>query len=223
MPPFVIAIDGPAASGKSTVGSGVAKALGFFYFDTGLLYRALTWAALERGVDVGNGQALARLAREIGLAVRPATVDDGRQADVLANGADITGQLRLPAVDASVSRVAAHAEVRDALLEPQRAAIRPPGTVLAGRDIGTVIAPDALLKVWLAASGEERARRRAAQTGAETAAVLAQTAERDRLDRGRAVAPMAPASDAIEVHTDGMLVDEVVRQVLQLTRARMRW
>ncbi len=219
--PFVIALDGPAASGKSTVGMGVARELGFFYLDTGLLYRALTWAALDRGVDVTDGEALARLASEINLAVGPPTPDDGRQADVLADGRDISWDVRQPAVDAAVSRVAAHAPVRAALVEAQRAAVRPPGTVLAGRDIGTVIAPEAPLKIWLAASAEERARRRAEQTGADVAATQARMAERDRLDGSRAIAPMARAADAIEVVTDGHPPDAVVAHVAQLARARM--
>jgi len=221
--PFVIALDGPAASGKSTVGMGVARELGFFYLDTGLLYRALTWAALDRGVDVADGEALGRLASEINLAVGPPTHGDGRQADVLADGRDISWDVRQPAVDTAVSRVAAHAPVRAALVEAQRAAVRPPGTVLAGRDIGSVIAPEALLKIWLAASAEERARRRAAQTGAgaDVAATQARMVERDRLDGSRAIAPMARAADAVEVVTDGWPPDAVVAHVVQLARARM--
>jgi cytidylate kinase len=217
---FVIALDGPAASGKSTVGLAVAKELGFFYLDTGLLYRGLTWLALQRGVKPG-GAALAHLARTTRLEVRPPTVQDGRQADVLASGEDITHQLHTPDVDANVSRVSAHQEVREALRLKQRAAICAPGTILAGRDIGTVIAPDAPLKVWLTASVEERAHRRAAQTGEDYESVLETMVKRDRIDGTREVAPMVKAPDAIEIDTDRLPPDAVVRQIIALARERM--
>jgi cytidylate kinase len=218
--PFVIALDGPAASGKSSVGMQVAEALGFFYFDTGLLYRALTWVALRRGLDLADGPGLAAAATSTRFVARPPSVDDGRQADVLADGVDITWDVRRPEVDANVSRVAAHAEVRDALLQPQRDAVCPPGTILAGRDIGTVIAPDAPLKLWLTASVEERARRRAAQTGEDVEAVRARMAERDALDSTRAVAPMVMAGEAVELNTDGLSQPEVVARVIALARER---
>jgi CMP/dCMP kinase len=216
-PPFVIALDGPAASGKSTVGAGAADALGFFYLDTGLLYRALTWAALQRGVALDDAAALADLAWRLSLVVSPPPAA-GQPATVRVDGQDVSDAIHGPAVDAAVSPVSAHALVRDALRAAQRAAIRPPGTILAGRDIGTVVAPDAQLKVWLAASPQERARRRARQTGAEPAAVLAGIAERDRLDRDRAVAPMRPAADAVVIDTDRLAPDQVIRQVVDLAR-----
>jgi cytidylate kinase len=218
---FVIALDGPAASGKSTVGLEVAKELGFFYLDTGLLYRGLTWLALRHGSHPGEGAALARLAQTARLEVRPPTVQDGRQADVLAGGEDITRQLHTPDVDANVSRVSAHPEVREALRPTQRAAICAPGTILAGRDIGTVIAPDAQLKVWLTASVEERARRRAAQTGEPYESVLETMLKRDRIDGTRVVAPMVKAPDAIEIDTDRLPPDAIVRQIVALARERM--
>lgn len=219
--PFVIALDGPAASGKSTVGLGAGQRLGFFYFDTGVLYRALTWLALQQGVPVGDGAALAALARAFAVTVGPATVQDGRQVDVVADGQDLSLQVRAPAVDRNVSPVSAHAAVRGALVTAQRAAIRPPGTILAGRDIGTVIVPDAPLKIWLEASLAERARRRASQTGADARAVLAQMQERDHIDGTRAVAPMVAAEDAIVVQTDSLAVEEVIERIVQLAEARM--
>ncbi len=217
---FVVALDGPAASGKSTVGLGVARRLGYFYFDTGVLYRALTRVALDRGVDQRDGEALASLARRLTFVVRPPTRDDGRQGDVLVDGEDVTQSIRLPEVDASVSAVSAHAAVREVMKRPQRDAVSPPGTILAGRDIGTVIAPDAQLKVWLNASVEERARRRSEQTGEPYAAVLEKMAARDRFDAARAIAPMQRAADAIVVDTDHLSVDEVVDRIVRLAVER---
>lgn len=216
----MIALDGPAASGKSTVGLGVARALGYLYFDTGVLYRALAWLALQSHVDASDGPALARLVEASVFDVRPPSVDDGRQVNVWVNGRDVTWEIRSPEVDAVVSRVAAQAQVREALLAPQRAAIREPGTVMAGRDIGTVIAPEAPLKVWLSASVGERARRRSAQGGLEYAAVLAELQSRDDLDQGREVAPMVKAEDAIEVDTDGSLPDMVIARIVALAIER---
>jgi cytidylate kinase len=206
---FVIALDGPAASGKSSVGLGVARTLGFRYFDTGLLYRALTWLALERGVDLTNADALTALVDDLDIEIGPV----GR---VSRGGRDISDDLRTPAVDRSVSAVAGHAAVREALRPVQRALIRPPGVVMAGRDIGTVIVPNAPLKIWLNASFEERARRRSAQTGEPVADVLAGMRRRDELDASREVAPMARAADAIVVDTDGLSLEAVVARLVEL-------
>lgn len=219
--PFVMALDGPAASGKSTVGMAAARRLGFFYFDTGLLYRGLTWVALQRNVPLEDGETLAGLVWTVPLEARPPSVADGRQVDLLAGSEDISDKLRRPEVDANVSLVSSHAAVRQALIAPQRAAVRPPGTILAGRDIGTVIVPDAQLKLWITASAEERARRRAVQSGAAYGPVLHAMVERDRFDGTRAVAPMAKAPDAIEINTDEVPVEEVVDRVVALTRERM--
>ncbi len=218
--PFVVALDGPAASGKSTVGLGVAGRLGFFYFDTGVLYRALTWVLLQRGVDVTDAEAVAGLARSVRFDVRRPSLPDGRQADILADGQDVTWDIRRPEVDANVSVVSAYPAVRQAMRQPQRDAILAPGTVLAGRDIGTVIAPDADLKVWLNASPEERALRRSRQTGEPYDEVLAGMVERDRFDSSRAVAPMRKADDAVVVETDGLSSDEVVDRIAALAVER---
>jgi cytidylate kinase len=211
--PFVIALDGPAASGKSSVGLGAARELGFKYFDTGLLYRVLTWLGLAEGIDPTDGSRLAQLAGEL-------RIDVDASGRVSRNGRDITDQLHQPQVDASVSAVSAHAPVRHALRAAQRALIRPPGLVMAGRDIGTVIAPRAQLKIWLQASVEERARRRAAQTGEDYSGVLAAMRRRDQIDESRTVAPMARAEDAVEIETEGVDPRAVVARIVELARER---
>ena len=211
--PFVIALDGPAASGKSSVGRGTAERLGFRYFDTGLLYRALTWLALGTGTEVENADRLAALVDELALDIDAA----GR---VFRGGQDITGELQTPGVDASVSVISAHPSVRHAMRPAQRALIRPPGLVMAGRDIGTVIVPEAPLKIWLDASAEERARRRSVQTGEAYEQVLDGMRRRDRLDASRTAAPMLRAVDAVTIETDGVGADDVIGQIVELARRR---
>jgi cytidylate kinase len=210
---FVVALDGPAASGKSSVGLAAALRLGFGFCDTGLLYRALTSLALARGTDPSDGDALTALVADLQVEV-----------DVVGRltraGRDITADLQLPDVDRAVSAVSAHAAVREALRPVQRALVRPPGLVMAGRDIGTVIVPDAPLKIWLKASVEERARRRSAQTGEPLAEVLADMRRRDRLDASRKVAPMARATDAVTVDTDGLSPDAVTSRIVELAMQR---
>ena len=215
---LVIALDGPAASGKSTVGRGVAQALGLFYFDTGLLYRALTWLALDHGVPDSDAEGLVRLLEGARLRVEHRRDRDPR---VLADGREIGSELHAPAVDAHVSQVSAHAAVRSALRAAQRAVIQPPGVVMAGRDIGTIIVPEAPLKIWLTASAEERARRRSAQTGELYERVLQRMRRRDQLDGSRSVAPMLPAPDAVELNTDGLTPDAVVARIVRLARDRL--
>jgi cytidylate kinase len=216
--PLVIALDGPAASGKSTVGRGVAHALGLYYFDTGLLYRALTWLALEHGVPASDGPGLVELLGRSGLRVEHHR--DG-EPSVLVEGRDIFAELQQPTVDGHVSVVSAHAGVRDALKPVQRAVIQAPGVVMAGRDIGTIIVPEAALKIWLTASAEERARRRSAQTGERLEHVLEGMRRRDQIDGSRSVAPMQPALDAIEVNTDGLPPEAVVERIVALARQRL--
>lgn len=212
-PPFVITLDGPAAAGKSSVGLGAARQLDFNYFDTGLLYRVLTWLALGMGVARDDAERLAALVGELDVDVSPI----GR---VLRDGQDITEQLQQPEVDAAVSAVSAHPAVRHAMRPVQRALIRPPGLVIAGRDIGTVIVPEAPLKIWLNASIEERARRRSQQTGEDYAQVLAAMRSRDKQDASRSVAPMRPAPDAVTLNTDGMDVEDVIGEIVSLARGR---
>jgi cytidylate kinase len=211
--PFVIALDGPAASGKSTVGLGTARALGLGYFDTGLLYRALTWLALQHELDRAEGARLAELVADLAIEV-------DAEGNVFRQGRDITPDLKQPSVDSSVSRVSAHPEVRQAMRPAQRALIRPPGLVMAGRDIGTVIVPEAPLKIWLSASPEVRARRRATQTGVDFASVLDDMRRRDQHDGSREVAPMTPAPDAVQIVTDGVDPPTVVARIVDLARQR---
>jgi cytidylate kinase len=221
--PVVLAIDGPAGAGKSTVAERLAQELGFFYFDTGVLYRAVALRALDLGVDPMNEPALRDVVSGISIVVRPASVDDGRQVDVLLEGRDVSHQIRTPVVDAIVSKVAASPAVRAGLIDLQRRQIQGTGTILAGRDIGTVVCPDADLKIYLTASSRERARRRLLQVGGdETELDVIQQAidERDRSDASRAIAPLARAEDAVDVETDGKSIDEVVSIVWELLAGR---
>ncbi|CAA9276549.1 MAG: Cytidylate kinase [uncultured Chloroflexi bacterium] len=217
---LTIAIDGPAASGKSTLGAALAERLGYTYFDSGVVYRALTWLALERGVDVRDEMELVRLAESARIEVVRPTAGDGRQYTVLVDGQDATWSLRTPAVDHNVSVVAAHPGVRRAMTEWLRQIAGGGAMVMVGRDIGTVVLPGADLKVYLTATGEERARRRYREQlerslQAEYDQILAEMRRRDELDSGRAIAPLRPAPDAIILDSDHLTVDEEIDQVLQ--------
>jgi CMP/dCMP kinase len=218
-----VALDGPAASGKSTVGRALAARLGFLFLDTGLLYRALTRLAVDSGVSVDDGPALAALAGEHTIDVRPR--DDATGPAVLIDGREITGALQDPRIDRAVSPVSAHPAVRDALLPHQRRPAERGNVVMAGRDIGTVVLPDADLKIYLDASAEARARRRlrerlARGEAADFAEVLAAVRARDAHDSRRATAPLAKARDAVVVSTDACDADGVVRHLLALAA---RW
>ncbi|HZS02623.1 MAG TPA: (d)CMP kinase [Chloroflexota bacterium] len=221
----IIAIDGPAAVGKTTVGRRLAERLGWTFLDTGVLYRALAWRALQDGVAPNDEARLAAMARGLEVQVSRPTIADGRDADLRLGGRDITWEIRAPAVDRIVSIVAALPAVRAALVPAQRRAAAAGPAVVVGRDIGTVIFPDAALKVFLLARPEERARRRARDLAArgapsEPTAVLADLQRRDALDSGRAHAPLAAAPDAVSIDTEGRSVDEVVAAVLRLWQAR---
>jgi cytidylate kinase len=221
----VIAIDGPAAAGKTTVGSRVAERLGWTFLDTGVLYRALAWLAAERGVALDDDARLASLARDLNVHVTRPSRADGRQADVVLDARDVTWEIRAPAVDRAVSAVAALPGVRAALIPAQRRAAAHSPAVVVGRDIGTVIFPDAALKVYLDAGLSERARRRAAEFAArgeapDEAAVEADLLRRDELDSDRAYAPLTVASDAVRIATEGRTIEEVVEAVLALWRTR---
>jgi cytidylate kinase len=221
--PSTIAIDGPAASGKSTIGLRLANALGYLFFDTGVMYRAVTWLALNRGIDIQDEAALSRLAEEARIDVAPASKSDGRTSDVLVNGQDITWEIRSRSVDANVSPVSAYRDVRSALTEQQRRIGLRGKVVMVGRDIGTVVLPDADLKIYLDASAEERARRRyteiIARGGeADYEEILKKVCERDRIDSTRDVAPLKAAEDAIVVDSDKLTADEVFEQVLALVK-----
>ena len=223
---FRIAIDGPGAAGKSTVSQRLAERLGYRHFDTGLLYRTLTLLALRRQVDPGDAGALAQLAAAMPVEVQRPQVADGRSCSVLLAGEDITWALHSPEVDRDVSQVSAHPEVRAALLEPQRRIAAGGAIAVVGRDIGTVVLPDADLKVYLTASTEERAHRRhderlARGEPSTYATVLAELRRRDEHDSGRGAAPLRPAPDAVVMDTTGHSVDEVVALVMQQVQERL--
>jgi len=221
----VIAIDGPAASGKSTVGKAVADRLGYLYFDTGAMYRAVTWLALEQRVPVADEARVTALAEAADIDVLPAVLDDGRQYTVLVDGQDVTWAIREPAVANSVSQVSAYPGVRAAMVAQQRRLASRGRMVMVGRDIGTVVLPDAPLKVYLDASAEERARRRWLEEQARGGlrpfeAVLVEVRRRDEIDSTRAVAPLRPASDAVVVDSTALTIEQVVEQVLVLVEQR---
>jgi len=220
---LMIAIDGPAASGKSTLAQALAQRLGYLYFDTGAMYRAVTLAGLRRGLDMSDETTLANVAREVEIDLRPASQADGRLSDVLMDGEDCTWAIRTKEVDAAVSDVSAFPSVRGALTEQQRRIGQRGAVVMAGRDIGTVVLPDADLKIFLDASLEERAKRRHAEL-LERGEVqpLDQIMEslrvRDQIDSNRVVAPLRPAEDAIHLKTDGIPREQVLDQVLGLVK-----
>jgi cytidylate kinase len=212
---LVVALDGPGSSGKSSVGAAAALRLGYRFCDTGLLYRAVTWLSLKRGVTGADPAALQALATEVELAAD----GGGRLSRVLVDDVDRTADVHTPPVDAAVSAVSAVPELRATLLGRQRALAASGGIVMAGRDIGTVVLPDADLKLFLDASVEERARRRAEERGIppdgpEARAILAALRERDRLDSTRAVAPLHPAPDARIIATDGNRFEDTVDAVV---------
>jgi len=223
MPPArIIAIDGPAGSGKSTIAQRLAQRLGYLYFDTGVMYRAVTLAALRGAVPVGDEQAVEALARKVTLDVRPPSMGDGRQYDVLLDGLDVTWELRSQQVDANVSQVSMYAGVRQAMSARQREIGLRGAVVMVGRDIGTVVLPEADLKVYLDASVEERARRRwhEAVTRGEAVMsyedVLQAMRERDRIDSTRQLAPLRAAADAIVLDSTKLDIDQVVARVWAL-------
>ncbi len=211
---LVVAIDGPASSGKSSVGAAAALRLGYRFCDTGLLYRALTWLALRDGLPLDDGDGLASAVDRVALAPD----DVGRLDRVVVDGVDVTDAVHTPDVDERVSEVARQPAVRAALLERQRSLAADGGIIMAGRDIGTVVLPDADLKLYLDASVEERARRRTAQwshgaDGPSEAEVLAELRRRDQIDSTREVAPLRIADDALIIYTDGNEFDDTVDMV----------
>lgn len=209
---MVIAIDGPAGAGKSSVAREVAATLGFTYLDSGAMYRSVALAALRAGTDLDDPVQVGELARQVEI-----EVSDGR---VLLDREDVSEAVRSPEVTAAASRVAVHPQVRDAMVQRQRALIEVGRYVAEGRDIGTVVSPDAALKVFLTATDAERARRRASETGEGPGQVLDSQRARDRADRGRAHGALREADDAIQLDTTAMSLDEVVSRVVALARER---
>ncbi|MGD1992370.1 MAG: (d)CMP kinase [Anaerolineae bacterium] len=219
MKPSTITIDGPAASGKSTIGALLARALKYLYFDTGVMYRAVTWVALENDIPLEDEAAVTTLAEQIHLDVIPPTVEDGRQYTVLADGEDVTWAIRRPEVDANVSLVSTYRGVREAMVQQQRRVASCGRIVMVGRDIGTVVLPNADRKIYLDASVEERARRRWQQLrdrgeDAGYDRVLALMQRRDRIDSNRQIAPLRVPANATVIDTTELDIQEVVERVL---------
>jgi CMP/dCMP kinase len=209
---MVIAIDGPAGAGKSTVARAVAAELGFTYLDSGAMYRSVALAARAAGVGADDGAALAPLAAGLEIDF------DGRR--VLVGGRDVSDAIRTPEVSADASRVSVHPGVREAMVARQQELIATGSYVAEGRDIGTVVSPDSPLKVFLTATDEERARRRAAETGEDLETVLAAQRARDARDTEREHGALRAAADAVELDTTGLSLEEVVGRIVGLARER---
>lgn len=217
--PRTIAIDGPAGAGKSTIGALVAERMGYLFLDTGAMYRAVALAAQRRGVDPDDAGSLASLATEVRIAIGPPTVQDGRAYSVLLDGDDVTWAIRAGDIDRTVSQVARVPAVRDAMVEQQRALAKRGRVVMVGRDIGTVVLPDAERKIFLTASAGERAKRRGEELAARgeirpRQELLHEILRRDQLDSERVVSPLKPAEDAVVVQTDGLSVKQALDQIL---------
>ncbi len=219
MRPLVIAIDGPAASGKSTTARLVAGALGYLHIDTGAMYRAVTLAVLQRGVDPGSESEVVRVARSVKVELVPGT--DGSR--VLLDGQDVSAAIRRPNVTENVSAVSSYQPVRDLMVVLQRKLAASGGAVLEGRDIGTVVLPQADLKVFMVANVTARARRRqldlaSAGIDADEVALIHDIEERDRKDSTRAASPLRKASDAMEVDTSDLTIDQQVNVIVERAR-----
>ena len=223
----LITIDGPAASGKTTLGKKLADKLGYLFFDTGVMYRAVTWVALDRCIDINDQAAIEEMAENITIDVRPPSKQDGRLYDVLADGEDITWQIRLPEVDANVSQVSAYRGVRKALSEQQRRIGLRGNVVMVGRDIGTVVLPEAKVKIYLDASVEERAKRRYEESinrgkSVSYSNILASMRRRDEIDSTRDESPLRPADDAVVLYSDNMNAEQVLAKAEEIVKKKYR-
>ncbi|HEU5108498.1 MAG TPA: (d)CMP kinase [Micromonosporaceae bacterium] len=216
-PRCVVAVDGPSGSGKSTVSRRLAAALGARYLDTGAMYRAVTWAVLRSGVDLGDPHGVAKVVADVRLTVG---TDPGAPT-IEADGVDVSRPIRGPEVTAAVSAVSAVPAVRELMVARQRELITAAGRIVVeGRDIGTVVAPDADLKVFLTASADARAQRRSAENAADVSATAADLARRDRLDSTRTASPLRRADDAVVLDTTALGIDEVVARLGELLGAK---
>jgi len=225
--PNIVAIDGPAASGKTTVANKLAEEWDYLLFDTGVMYRAVTWFALHKGISTKDEALVSELADKIKIDVAPPSQDDGREYDVIADGLDVTWKIRKKKVDSRVSRVSAYPGVRTALTRQQRRIGLAGKVIMVGRDIGTVVLPEANLKIYLDASVEERAKRRYNQRierGEEVdlAKILKKLIKRDRIDSTRDIAPLRAADDAVVINTDDMSIPEVVAEIERIAQDSVR-
>jgi cytidylate kinase len=216
--PKIIAIDGPAASGKSTIAEKLADQLHYLYFDTGVMYRAVTLVALDRFGSVNDEATVTTVAEEIRIDVQPPSVADGRKSDVLIDHRDITWEIRSPDVNANVSQVSTYPGVRRAMTDQQRRIGSRGKVVMVGRDIGTVVFPDAEIKIYLDASLEERAHRRYHEEllrgeKVDFDKILDSLKRRDKIDSTRIIAPLKPAEDANIINTDGLSIEQVFEKV----------
>jgi cytidylate kinase len=219
--PNIVAIDGPAASGKSTLAKRLAEHLNYLFFDTGVMYRAVTWIALQRAVSLDDEAAVTKIAETVPIDIQSPSIDDGRDVDIRVEGQDITWDIRRADVEANVSKVSAYLGVRLALSAQQRRIGLRGKIVMVGRDIGTVVLPEAEVKIYLDASVEERARRRFDERVAHGDVVsygdiLAAMRKRDEIDSTRDVAPLRIADDAIVIDSDGIEFEEVLAQTKKL-------
>jgi cytidylate kinase len=224
---FTITLDGPAASGKSTLGERLAKSLNFMYLDTGVMYRAVTLAAIKKNIDISDEMMVTKVAEEMDLDIHPATIEDGRSNDIILDGYDVTWEIRLPDVESNVSQVSAYKGVRIAMTEKQREIGNRGKIVMVGRDIGTVVLPEAEIKLYLDASVEERAKRRyleLVKRGKEVSfeSVLDDLKRRDNIDSSREIAPLRPAEDAIMIDSDNMNAEEVFEYIHGLVQSHRK-
>lgn len=225
MKPDIIAIDGPAASGKSTLAERLAAYLDYMFFDTGIMYRVVTLAALRKLGATDNESEVAHISETVVIDVRPAGDENRRKACVFLDGADVTGEIRSTEVNAHVSQVSAYPDVRRALTEQQRRIGLRGSIVMVGRDIGTVVLPEADVKIYLDASAEERARRRFEEVkrrgeSENYETILQSIQQRDRIDSTRAVAPLVAASDAIRIDTDPLTEEEVLQEAIRIIESK---
>lgn len=216
-----IAIDGPVASGKTSVGLLLAERLGYLFLDTGVMYRAATWAALAHGLDIQDEESVSDLTEKLNLEIEKPSVVDGRVNDICVDGKDISWEIKSEEVNDNVSQVSTYKRVRQVLTEEQRRFGKKGSIVMVGRDIGTVVMPDADLKIFLKASAEERAKRRFTEEKERNEEIsyqdiLENIKKRDRIDSSRKLAPLVAAADAIEVDTDGKTKEQVVEDIYNL-------